>query len=85
LETHLNYEIHKNICRASTILHFHHKDILEYAWYTPIKFTEDNLDQDDLFSRDNFPVPLVKARNVDIKDLAANIVKRLNDKRYIVS
>ncbi len=84
-ETHLNYEIHKSVPRAKTILHFHHDNILELAWSMPLVYG-DKMEQYDVLRIQGHPVPTLLGRNVKIKDLANRLAKKFqeNDQIYCI-
>ena len=84
-ETHLNYEIHKSVPRAKTILHFHHDNILELAWSMPL-ISGENMEQYDVLKILGHPVPTLIGRNVKIKELANRMVNKFqeNDQIYCI-
>jgi predicted amidohydrolase/ribulose-5-phosphate 4-epimerase/fuculose-1-phosphate aldolase len=82
-ETHLNYEIHRNVPRAKTILHFHHDNVLELAWSMPLDYKKDKIERYDELKIPEHPTPTLNGRNVKIKEFAERMVEKFNENEEI--
>lgn len=82
-ETHLNYEIHRNVPRAKTILHFHHDNVLELAWSMPSDYKRDKIERYDELKIPEHPTPTLNGRNVKIKEFAERMVEKFNENEEI--
>ena len=72
LETYLGYKIHKETPGAKAILHFHHDNIVDFAWEIPIIYKD--YDNSTTLSVDHMSVPSVNGRNVKLVDITEKII-----------
>jgi hypothetical protein len=78
-ETHLSYQVHINVSRATTMLHFHHKNLLAFAWQIPIIYGECNIEQPDVLLILGNVTPSLNARDINLADLSQRIVSEFNN------